>query len=82
LRAEGTEEDRYVVDELLTDTTSLWFAKKGSNEPQFLHKMAADWFAPQNGILQPTPFHPHPRFLPNGTGVVFNSGGEIYIVEI
>jgi hypothetical protein len=76
------EEDRYVVDELLTDTTSLWFAKKGSNEPQFLHKMAADWFAPQNGILQPTPFHPHPRFLPNGTGVVFNSGGEIYMVEV
>ena len=76
------DEDRFVVDELLTDTTSLWFARKGSNEPQFLHKMAADWFAPRNGVLQPTPFHPHPRFLPNGTGVVFNSAGEIYLVEV
>jgi Tol biopolymer transport system component len=76
------EEDRFVVDELLTDTSSLWFARKGSNEPQFLHKMSADWFAPQNGVLQPTPFHPHPRFLPDGTGLVFNSGGEIYLVEM
>jgi Tol biopolymer transport system component len=76
------EEDRFIVDELFTDTTSLWLAKKGSNEPQLLHKMSADWFTPQNGVLQPTPFHPHPRFLPNGTGVVFNSGGEIYLLEM
>lgn len=76
------EEDRFVVDELLTDTTSLWLAKKGSNEPEFLHKMSADWFAPRDGVLETTPFHPHPRFLPNGTGLVFNSGGEMYLIEM
>ena len=82
LRVRSPEEDRFIVDEMHTDTTSLWLAKKGSNEAQFLHKMSADWFAPQDGVLQTTPFHPHPRFLPNGTGVVFNSGGEIYLIEM
>ena len=76
------EEDRFVVDELLTDTSSLWFSRKGSPTPQFLCKMAADWFAPRDGVFQTTRFHPHPRFLENGTGVLFNSGGEIYLVEL
>jgi len=77
------EEDRVVVDELHTDTTSLWFAKKGSSTPQFLHKMAADWFKPNaEGVWNTTPFHPHPRFLQNGTGVLFNSAGEIYLAEL
>ncbi len=76
------EEDRFVVDELLTDTSSLWFSRKGSPEPQFLCKMAADWFAPRDGVFQTTRFHPHPRFLENGAGVLFNSGGEIYLVEL
>lgn len=81
--AASPEEDRFVVDELHTDTTSLWYARKGSPTPQFLHKMAADWFAPSpDGTLNTTAFHPHPRFLPNGTGVVFNSAGEIYIAEL
>jgi hypothetical protein len=81
-RCVNPEEDRFIVDELFTDTTSLWLAKKGSNEPQLLHTMSADWFAPQNGVLQPTPFHPHARFLPSGTAVVFNSGGEIYMLDM
>ncbi|MBI4475042.1 MAG: hypothetical protein HY646_20410 [Acidobacteria bacterium] len=75
------QEDRFVVDELLTDTSSLWYSKKGSSEPIFLHKMAADWFAVRDGVFQATDFHPHPRFLEDGTGVLFNSGGEIYLAQ-
>lgn len=84
--AHGTaspEEDRYIVDELYTETTSLWMSRKGSPTPQVLCKMATEWFAPNaEGKLQPTRHHPHPRFLPNGTGVTFSSGGEIYLVEV
>ena len=76
------EEDRFVVDELLTDTSSLWISRKGSPTPEFLCKMAADWFALRDGVYQTTGFHPHPRFLEDGTGVLFNSDGEVYLVEI
>lgn len=65
------------------DSTSIWIAQKGSPEPTLLCKMAQDWFKTlPDGNRQATPDHPHSRFLPNGTGLTFSSGGEIYLVEL
>jgi hypothetical protein len=77
-------EDRWVADENKNDTTSLWISRKGSPTPTLLCKMAQDWFAidPKTKERNATPYHPHPRFLPNDTGVTFNSGHEMYLVEI
>lgn len=79
----NTEEDRYVIDELFSDTSSLWISKKGSPTPELLCKMKADWFETRpDGVYSPTRHHPHPRFLPNSTGVTFSSAGEIYRVDL
>jgi hypothetical protein len=81
--AASPEEDRFVADELHTDTSSLWISRKGSPTPQLLCKMAEPWFVPNaQGRLNTTRHHPHPRFLPNGMGLTFNSGGEIYLVDL
>lgn len=76
-------EDRFTADEMYGDSTTIWISQKGSPEPVILCKMAQDWFKTlPDGNRQATPHHPHSRFLPNGTGLTFSSGGEIYLVEL
>lgn len=73
------QEDRFVVDELYHDTTTLWMSRKGSPKPEILCQLPADWWmAPERTSRD----HPHARFLPNGQGVTFSSAGEIYLVEL
>ena len=77
--AVNPEEDRFVVDELYHDTTTLWTSRKGSPKPEVLCQLAADWWVePERAGAD----HPHSRFLPNGQGVTFSSAGEIYLVEL
>lgn len=82
--AHGTanaQEDRFVVDELYHDCkTGLWMARKGCPEPELLCQTGVSWEDKEQE------YHPHPRFLPNGTGVSFTSAmsgsPEVYIVEV
>lgn len=77
------EEDRFVVDELCGETSALWIAQAGSSVPTMLCRMSHDWFETgTTGRREATRHHPHPRFLPSGAGLTFNSGGEIFLVEV
>lgn len=77
------EEDRFVVDELYADTSAIWIARKGSNEAKLLCSMAKDWFEQRpDGTVTATRYHPHPRFLSNGTAVLFNSAGDVYMAAL
>ena len=76
------EDDRFVADEAFSHSDALMISKKGSPEAKVLCQMA-DWFKKSpNGRYDPTPYHPHSRFLPDGTGVAFSNGGEISLVMV
>jgi len=82
--AHGTanpQEDRFVVDELYHDCKpGLWMAEKGCTEPQLLCRTGVDWEDREQE------WHPHPRFLPDGTRVSFTSAmsgsPEVYVIEL
>lgn len=63
--AVNPSEDRFVTDECYRDRSCLWIARAGDPQPEILCRTGADW---GEGA-----FHPHPRFTPDGTGVVFDS---------
>jgi len=76
--AANAEEDRFVADEHYRDRSCLWVARRGDPQPQVLCRTGVDW---GDG-----PFHPHPRFTPDGSGVIFDSARtgstEVYWVEV
>jgi len=77
------EEDRFVTDDRLGDGSSLWMARKGSTEAKLLCQMRVSWTETrQDGTVHTTAFHPDGRFLPNGQGVSFISGGDLFHVEV
>lgn len=80
--AASPEEDAFVADERFGETDKMWISRKGSPQAEVLCQMA-DWFQERaDGSLQTTRHHPHPRFLPNGQGVTFTNGGEVYLAEV
>jgi len=77
------EEDRFVTDDRLGDGSSLWMAKKGSTEAKLLCQMQVSWTETRpDGTVHTTGFHPDGRFLANGQGVTFISGGDLFLVEV
>jgi Oligogalacturonate lyase len=79
----NAEEDRFVTDDRLGDGSSLWMAGKGSREAKLLCQMRVSWTETRSdGTVHTTGFHPDGRFLPNGQGVSFISGGDLFHVEI
>ena len=99
--AANPEEDRFVEDEMYGRTDAIWIAKKGSFKGEILCQ-TIPWFELKKGetasaggesrrpvdrVIGTTSFHPHARFLPNGTALAYNNksesgGGDIYLVEI
>lgn len=76
--AVNPEEDRFVADERYRDRSTLWIARKGEPQPEILCRPGSGW--------GPGPFHPHPRFTPDGSGLIFDSDRtgscEVYLVEV
>jgi hypothetical protein len=76
------EDDRFVADEAFSHSDALVISRKGSPTTKILCQMI-DWFKKSpSGKYDPTPYHPHSRFLPDGTGVAFSNGGEISLVIV
>ena len=74
-------EDIFVVTEIYRDFASgLWMARKGSNTPELLCQTGWKKMEDFSGAAA------HPRFLPNGKMVAFNSimsgSPEVYLVEV
>ena len=91
----------FVQDEMYGRTEAIWMSKKGSITGEILCQ-TLPWFElkpgekalaggetsrPVDRVIGTTPFHPHARFLPNGTALAYNNksengGGNIFLVEI
>ena len=85
----------------MVQTTNTAVGKKGSFKGEILCQ-TIPWFELKKGetasaggetrrpvdrVIGTTSFHPHARFLPNGTALAYNNksesgGGDIYLVEI
>jgi Tol biopolymer transport system component len=75
------QQDRFVVNEIYCNYASgLWMARKGSNTPELLCQTGWKKMEDFSGAAA------HPRFLPNGKMVAFNSimsgSPEVYLAEV
>lgn len=89
--AASPQDDRFVGDEMYGKTDALFISKKGSPQPEILCQ-TWPWFerderVKDKKVIGTTPYHPHARFIPNGTAVAYsgrgaNGAGNIFMVEL